>query len=43
MILIEYFAVRDENNEFIGTLEVSQEISDIQKIKGEKRLLDWEE
>lgn len=41
MILIEYFAVRDENNEFMGTLEVSQEISDIQKIEGEKRLLDW--
>lgn len=41
LILIQYFAVRDENNEFTGTLEVSQEISDIQKIKGEKRLLDW--
>lgn len=41
LILIQYYAVRDENNEFMGTLEVSQEISDIQKIKGEKRLLDW--
>ncbi|MCD4795041.1 MAG: PAS domain-containing protein [Bacteroidales bacterium] len=41
LILIQYYAVRDENNEFTGTLEVSQEISDIQKIKGEKRLLDW--
>jgi len=41
-ILIRYFAVRDESGKFRGTLEVSQEISALQKITGEKRLLDWE-
>ncbi len=43
MVLIQYFAVRDENNEFIGTLEVSQEISEIMNLEGERRLLDWED
>ena len=41
LILIKYFAVRDEKNNYKGVLEVSQEISDIQKLKGERRLLDW--
>jgi len=37
-IHIRYFAVR-ENGEYMGCLEVSQDITEIQKIKGEKRLL----
>ncbi len=41
MIFIRYFAVRDRNRKYLGTLEVSQDITDIRKIKGEKRLLDW--
>ncbi|NOZ45224.1 MAG: DUF438 domain-containing protein [Chlorobi bacterium] len=40
-VLIQYFAVRDKNNNYKGVLEVSQEISEIQKIEGERRLLDW--
>jgi len=40
-ILIRYFAVRDENNNYKGTLEVSQEISEIRKLKGERKLLNW--
>ncbi len=40
-ILIQYFAVRNENKEYKGTLEVSQEISGIQRIKGDRKLLDW--
>ncbi|HEC95646.1 MAG TPA: DUF438 domain-containing protein [Euryarchaeota archaeon] len=39
-IYIRYFAVRDKNGKYLGTLEASQDITDIQKIKGEKRLLD---
>ncbi len=39
-VYIRYFAVRDENGEYIGTLEVSQNIKPIQEIKGEKRLLE---
>jgi hypothetical protein len=40
-IYIRYFAVRDKNNKYLGTLEVSQDITDIKKIKGEKRLLEY--
>ena len=40
-LLIRYFAVRDAGGKYRGVLEVTQEIGDIQKIEGEKRLLDW--
>ena len=39
-ILIEYFALRDTAGDYIGCLEVSQNITDIQKLIGQKRLLD---
>lgn len=41
MIYIQYFAVRGAEGEYKGVLEVSQEISEIQSLEGEKRLLDW--
>jgi DUF438 domain-containing protein len=40
-ILIQYFAVRDEQGNYRGVLEVSQEITEIRKLQGENRLLDW--
>lgn len=40
-VYIRYFPVYDEAGEYRGVLEVSQEISEIQKLKGERRLLDW--
>ncbi len=40
-ILIQYFAVRDEEGNYKGVVEVSQEITEIRNIQGEKRLLDW--
>jgi DUF438 domain-containing protein len=40
-VYIRYFAVRDNQRKYRGTLEVSQEINDIKLIEGEKRLLDW--
>lgn len=42
-LLIQYFAIRDEKGSYKGVVEVSQEISEIQNLQGEKRLLDWEE
>ena len=39
-VMIQYFAVRDKNGNYLGCLEASQDITDIQKIEGEKRLLD---
>jgi hypothetical protein len=38
-IYIRYFAVRDEKKKYLGCLEVSQDITDVKKIEGEKRLL----
>jgi uncharacterized protein len=38
-VYIRYFAVRNERNEFLGTLEVTQNIKPIQEITGEKSLL----
>lgn len=40
LIYIRYFAVRSKSEGYLGCLEVSQDITDIQKITGEKRLLD---
>ena len=39
-ILIRYFAVRDGDKAYLGTLEATQDITDIKVIEGEKRLLD---
>lgn len=39
-ILIQYFALRDNDGNYKGTIEVSQDVSDIKKLEGEKRLLD---
>ncbi len=39
-IYIRYFAVRDKQGKYLGILEATQDITDIQKITGEKRLLD---
>lgn len=41
LIYIRYFAVRDANKNYKGVIEMSQDITDIKKIEGEKRLLDW--
>ena len=39
LIYIRYFAVRSKNGDYLGCLEVTQDITDIKKIEGEKRLL----
>ena len=40
-IHIEYFALRDEKGEYLGTLEVSQDLTDLRKLEGEKRILSY--
>lgn len=42
-VMIRYFAVRNKMNDFLGVLEVTQDIQPIQEITGEKRLLSEEE
>lgn len=37
---IRYFAVRDDQGKYLGTLEVSQDITELRQLQGEKRLLD---
>ena len=39
-IHIRYYPVRDEDGKYRGTIEVSQDITEIRKLDGEKRLLD---
>jgi PAS domain S-box-containing protein len=40
-IYIRYFAVRDKAGKYLGTLEASQDITEIKEIEGEKRLLEY--
>lgn len=41
-IYIRYFAVRDEEGRYKGTLEVSQDLTALRELEGESRLLDWD-
>ncbi|MFX1579949.1 MAG: DUF438 domain-containing protein [Promethearchaeota archaeon] len=41
-LVVSYYAVRDDNREFMGTLEITQDVTEIRSLEGEKRLLDWE-
>jgi DUF438 domain-containing protein len=41
-IHIRYFAVRDRANVYKGCLEVTQDVSAIRALTGQRRLLDWE-
>jgi DUF438 domain-containing protein len=41
-ILIRYLAVRDKNGAYRGCLEVSQDVTNIRTLDGQKRLLDWD-
>jgi DUF438 domain-containing protein len=41
LIYIRYFPLR-KNGEYLGTIEVTQDITDIKKIEGQRQLLDWE-
>jgi len=39
-VMIEYYALRDKDGNYLGCLEASQNIHEIQGLEGEKRLLD---
>ena len=40
-VYIRYFAVRDKAGKYLGTLEATQDITEIKEIEGEKRLLGY--
>jgi DUF438 domain-containing protein len=39
-VMIEYYAVRDKQGRYLGCLEASQDITELQTLTGQKRLLD---
>ena len=41
-ILIQYFALRNDKGAYKGVMEVSQDATDIRKLEGQRRLLNWE-
>ncbi len=41
-IHIEYFALRSEQGEYLGTLEVSRDLTNDRKLEGEQRILSYE-
>lgn len=42
-VYIRYFAVRDEAGNYIGTLEVTQDVTEIRELQGERRIYSEEE
>ena len=40
-IMIEYFAMRNNDGEYLGTLEVSQDLTEKRALQGEQRLLNY--
>ena len=40
-IMIRYFAMHDDAGKYVGTLEVSQELSRLKTLEGERRLVQW--
>ncbi|ABO51166.1 putative PAS/PAC sensor protein [Desulforamulus reducens MI-1] len=42
-IHIRYFALRDEQGHYVGTMEVSQDVTGIRSLEGERRLLQYED
>jgi len=41
-IVIEYFALRGPSGEYLGCLEVSQDLTEKRALAGERRILDWD-
>jgi PAS domain S-box-containing protein len=42
-VQISYYPIYDNNGTYKGTMEVSQDISELRTLEGEKRLLDWDD
>jgi len=40
-IHIDYVALRDESGEYLGTLEISQDLTEKRQLEGEQRLLQY--
>ncbi|QQS35033.1 MAG: DUF438 domain-containing protein [Ignavibacteriales bacterium] len=40
-IYIRYYAVRDDSKNYLGTLEVTQDVTELRKLEGERRILEY--
>jgi DUF438 domain-containing protein len=40
-VYIIYYAVRDRDGNYLGTLEATQDITELRKLEGEQRLLSY--
>ena len=40
-VFIEYYAVRGENGNYMGTMEVTSDLTKARKLEGEQRLLSY--
>ena len=40
---IAYFAVKDKNGDYLGTVEMSHDVSEYRKLEGERRILNYED
>jgi PAS domain S-box-containing protein len=40
LVVIEFYALRDETGQYLGCLEISQDLEDLRQLEGEQRLLD---
>lgn len=40
-IYIEYFAIRDKEGQYLGTIEFTQDLTELRKLEGEQRLLSY--
>jgi len=40
LVVIEFFALRGESGEYLGCLEVTQDVEEWRRLEGERRLLD---
>jgi hypothetical protein len=43
LIYICYYAVRDAQGGYLGTLEVTQDLTEVRELEGERRLLTYDE
>ena len=41
-ILIRYYPVRAADGRYMGTIEVSQDVTDVRALTGQRRILDWD-
>lgn len=40
-VYISYYALRDEENNYLGTLEITQDLTELRKLEGERRILEY--